>query len=366
MNNLFAAIRDKADLRRRVEGYSLSLVFHILLLFFLASITITAGGDGFGFGMRPKGSKVHLAIREEAVDDRELEDLIEDIEVKPLEVDRTRPREIQLPDISSISVPRPRPQQLDRIQSSFSPTSGAVGTLSAHFGSFLGGLRKTGLDIALVIDATASMQHVIDDIKARSTALVGSIQTLVPIARIGVVAFRDKGEEFVVRWSDLSFHGSKIDAFIGNLTADGGGDWEEGVRDGLEAAMDELSWRRRAKRVIIVVGSSPPHKEDLEPIAALAEEFRSEGGVVSTIDVTKRMHEEYERNLHVWLYGEEPEKISALPEFYHEVRDSYRLIADNGGGEMAALGSDAELTEQILYFAFGSRWKKEVARYSDE
>jgi hypothetical protein len=366
MINLFAAIREKADLRRRVEGYSLSLVFHVILFFVLASITITTGGDGFGFGMRPKGSKVHLAIREEVVDDQELEDLIEDIEVKPLEVDRTRPREIALPDISSVSVPRPRPQQLDRIQSSFSPTSGAVGTLSAHFGSFLGGLRKSGLDIALVIDATASMQHVIDDIKARSTALVGSIQTLVPIARIGVVAFRDRGEEYVVRWTDLSFHESKIDAFIANLVADGGGDWEEGVRDGLEAAMDELSWRRRAKRVIIVVGSSPPHEEDLGPIAALAEEFQSNGGVVSTIDVTKRMHEEYERNLHIWLYGVEPEEITPLPEFYKQVRDNYRMIADNGGGEMAALGSDAQLTEQILYFAFGSRWKKEVARYADD
>jgi hypothetical protein len=366
MNNIFAAIRHKADLRRRLEGYSLSIIFHVVLLFFLASITITAGGDGFGFGMRPKGSKVHLAIREEAVDDRELEDLIEDIEVKPLEVDRTRPKEITLPDISSISVPRPRPQQLDKIQSSFSPTSGAVGTLSAHFGSFLGGLRKTGLDIALVIDATASMQHVIDDIKSHTTSLVGSIQTLVPIARVGVVAFRDKGEEFVVRWSDLSFHGSKIDAFIGNLTADGGGDWEEGVRDGLEAAMDELSWRRRAKRVIIVIGSSPPHKEDMKAVEDLAREFSSEGGVVSTIDVTKRMHDRYERSLHLWLYGEEPETISPLPEFYSQVRDSYRTIAGEGGGEMAALGSDAELTEQILYFAFGSRWQKEVARYAPE
>jgi hypothetical protein len=210
------------------------------------------------------------------------------------------------------------------------------------------------------------MQHVIDDIKSRSISLVGRIQQLVPIARIGVVAFRDSGEEFIVRWSDLSFHASKIDSFIGNLTADGGGDWEEGVRQGLEAAVDELSWRRRAKRVIIVVGSSPPHKEDLPAIKALADEFRKEGGVVSTIDVTKRMHEEYERRLHRWLYGTEPTKISEMPAFYAEVRDSYRAIADNGGGEMAALEGDEALTEQILQFAFGSRWKNEVARYKDD
>jgi len=363
MKNLFTAIREKADLRRRLEGYSLSVLFHILLLFLLASITITAGGDGFGFGARPKGPKVRLSMREETVSDQELEDLIEDVEVKPLEVDHTRVREITLPDLASISVPRPTPQRLEQIQTSFSPTSGAVGAQSEHFGSFIGGLRKTGLDVVLVIDATASMQHVLDEIKARTIALVARIQELVPIARIGVVAFRDRGEEFVVRWSDLSFHASKIDSFIGGLSADGGGDWEEGVRQGLEAAVDELSWRRRAKRVIIIVGSSPPHKEDKSAIAALANEFRDEGGVISTIDVTRRMHEEYEARLHRWLYGTDPDEISPMPAFYSEVRDSYRAIAQAGGGEMAALGTDSELTEQILYFAFGSRWKKEVARY---
>jgi Mg-chelatase subunit ChlD len=218
----------------------------------------------------------------------------------------------------------------------------------------------------LVIDATASMQHVIDRIKERTKVLVGRIQSLVPIARVGVVAFRDRGEDFVVRWTDLSFHGSKIESFIHNLRAEGGGDWEEGVRQGIEAAIDELSWRRRAKRVIIVVGSSPPHAEDKEAIAALAAEFRDAGGVISAIDVTRQMHEEYEQKLHQWLYGKPPEKISPLPAFYQEVQASYRAIADDGGGEMAALGSDQELVEQILYFAFGSRWQKEVARYSRE
>jgi hypothetical protein len=196
--------------------------------------------------------------------------------------------------------------------------------------------------------------------------LVSRIQSLVPIARVGVVAFRDRGEAFVVRWSDLSFHGSKIQAFIDSLEAKGGGDYEEGVRQGLEAAMDELAWRRRAKRVIIIVGSSPPHAEDMPAIRELAKEFHDAGGVISTIDVTERMHAEYERKLHQWLYGKPPDKISALPDFYLQVRDTYRDIARAGGGELAALGTDEELSEQILYFAFGSRWQKEVSRYVSE
>lgn len=327
---------------------------------------MTAGGQGFGLGLRPKGAVVRLTMPDDSVADSDIEDLIETVEVQPLEVEHTRIRNVSLPKLASISVPRPSSQRLARINTRFTPTSGSVGSLSGQFGSFIGGLRKSGLDVALVIDATASMQHVIDDIKTRSVAIVERIQSLVPIARIGVVAFRDRSESFVVRWTDLSFHSSKIEAFIVGLTAEGGGDWEEGVREGVEAAIDELSWRRRAKRVIIVVGSSPPHKEDMQALEALAREFRDGGGTVSAIDLTRRMHEEYERSMHTWLYGVPPETISPLPPFYAAVRDSYRAIASNGGGEMVALGSDQELAEQILYFAFGARWQKEVARYADQ
>lgn len=361
--SFLATLRRKADLRRRLEGYTLSILFHVLLLLFLATVTISAGGDGFGFGLRPKGARVQLQMREDTVSDAELEDMVETVEVKPLEVHHTREPSVELPQLASISVPRPRPERLSKVNTRFSAASGGVGTLSGQFGTFIGGLRKTGLDVVLVIDATASMQHVIEDIKARTVALVGRIQALVPIARVGVVAFRDRGEDWVVRWSDLSFHASKIESFIKNLQAEGGGDWEEGVRQGLEAAIDELSWRRRAKRVIILVGSSPPHQDDMGAIRELSVEFRNEGGVVSAIDLTRRMHEEYEYKMHVWLYGEPPDELSPLPDFYVQVRDSYKDIAASGGGEMAALGSDTELAEQILYFAFGSRWQKEVARY---
>lgn len=363
---LIERLRKHAALRRRLEGYTLSAVFHLLLLLLLATITISAGGERFGFNIRAKGAKIKLSLREEPLYEAKLENLIENIEMAPLTVERLRNSRIQLPELSSFSVPAPSSDRLARINTRFSASAGKVASLSGEFGSFIAGLRKSGLDIALVIDATASMQHVIDDIKQRSLGIVGHIQSLVPIARIGVVAFRDRGEDFTARWTDLSFHGSKLEAFIDTLRAEGGGDWEEGVRQGLEAAIDELSWRSRAKRVVIVVGSSPPHKKDTAAIAALAQEFKEAGGVISTIDVTRQMHEEYEIKLHTWLYGKPPEKLSPLPAFYEQVRQSYRMIASEGGGEMEALGSGQELAEQILYFAFGSKWRREVARYTDE
>ncbi|MFQ5477126.1 MAG: vWA domain-containing protein [Candidatus Binatia bacterium] len=363
LKTFFDALRYHVGLRRRLEGLTVSALFHLLLILLLATITISAGGEGFGLVPGSRSTKVQISLAAESVEQTSLENLIENVEVKPLEVPQLRRRDVRLPELSSFAAPRPSSKRLTNLKSRYSPTT-VTGSLSAQFGSFIGGLRKSGLDIAVVIDATASMQHVIDDIKANALGLVERIQHLVPIARVGVVAFRDRGEDFVVRWSDLSFHASKIRAFINDLEADGGGDWEEGVRQGIEAAMDELSWRRRSKRVIIVVGSSPPHRKDMEAIEALAAEFRDTGGVMSTIDLTRRMHEEYETRLHTWLYGKPPEKISPLPPFYQDVRRAFRAIADEGGGEMAALGTDAELTEQILFFAFGSRWQKEVSRYT--
>lgn len=366
LKELFGSSQKGTAARRRLESYTVSAIFHFLLLLALSFITLSSGSEGFGFGTRPKGAKVALITREDAVDDAKLEAMIEDVRVEPLEVERIERQPVRLPELASFSAPRPSSDRLRNVRTRFSPTSGGVGGLSGQFGSFIGGLRKTGLDVVLVLDATASMQHVIDEMKARAVALVRNIQSLVPIARVGVVAFRDRGDEFVTKWTDLSFHASKIQAWLERLEADGGGDYPEAVRQGLESAMDDLSWRRRAKRVIILVGSSPPHPEDNAAVQALAAEFHKAGGVISAIDLTQRMHDEYQIRLHRWLHGTDPEKISPMPEFYNEVRAAYGKVSKTGGGELASLGSDAELTDQILFFAFGSRWKNEVARYSKD
>ena len=147
-------------------------------------------------------------------------------------------------------------------------------SLGSAFGKYVGGLRKGGLDVALVIDATGSMQNIIDDLKRRLDDVVGTMQRLVPDGRIGAVAFRDRdddnvataprqSEDFLVKWSDLTFNGQKVQAFLGGIVAEGGGDWKEAVKEGLESAMKQLKWRPDAKKVIILVGSSPPHDEDL-------------------------------------------------------------------------------------------------------
>ena len=126
------------------------------------------------------------------------------------------------------------------------------------------------------------------------------MQRLVPTARIGAVAYRDRddgkiataprqSEDFVVKWTDLTFNGKKVQDFLDGIVAEGGGDWEEAVKDGFETAMQQLKWRPDAKKVIILVGSSPPHEQDVPAHPQPGRRSgRRQGGVVSTIDVSKR------------------------------------------------------------------------------
>ena len=246
-------------------------------------------------------------------------------------------------------------------------------SLGSSFERYVGGLRKFGLDVALVIDATGSMQSVIDDLKRRLSDLATTMQRLEPTVRIGAVAYRDRAddkvataprqsEDFLVRWTDLTVNTRKLRTFLGGIVAEGGGDWEEAVKDGLETAMRQLKWRPESKKVIILIGSSPPHERDVPAIHRLVEEWRARGGVVSTIDVSLRLHEEHERMVHRWLYGEELKQVSPLPEFYRELSDRFGEIAHEGGGEMVSLGQQGALVRHLLLLALGPRWEKDIAR----
>lgn len=243
--------------------------------------------------------------------------------------------------------------------------SGAIGGLGGEGGDYVGGLRKVGLDVALVIDATDSMQFVADSLKSRLLKLIASLHKMVPTTRIGIVAYRDRGEEYVTKWVDLSFSTSKLQDFVSNLQAGGGGDWPEAVFDGLEAAVNDLKWRKNSKRVIVLVAGSPPHPDTVSNVLGLAQNFQAQGGMVSVLDMAEKMHEDFERV----VYRTSPQltdkafKPTPLPGFYQEFRNTMSSIAKAGGGEFIPLTEDRALTKQIIVMTFGSRWQTEMAKY---
>lgn len=249
---------------------------------------------------------------------------------------------------------------------SFGAGGAGVGGLGGAFGEYVGGLRRVGLDVVLVIDTTVSMQFVIDEVRARLSNFVSTLQRIVPTTRVGIVAYRDRGDDYLVKWTDLSFRTQKLLDFLSGIEAAGGGDWEEAVKEALETAIHELNWRKKSKKVIVVVADAPPHPYDFDDVKRLVREFRQQGGFFSAIDVTVPSHELFDRHMWRSLQGSKPYQPSPLPEYYKQVAVQFGELTKIGGGELVQLRDRKALVRNIAELTFGRRWKTELAPHLKE
>jgi len=356
---------------RGLRFFAVSTVVHAGILVLFGTITLT---------IARKVEQIKVTVVDDQVGPEQLDgepslqDLAGVLNVQRAAPQQARPRgpvvqNVRAPEMPRIAGLGPKlgaGPTIDTISTNLSFGSGAIGGLGGGFGDYVGGLRKVGLDIALVIDTTDSMQFVIDDVKAKLTQLVTTMQKMVPTARIGIDVYRDKGDDYVVKWSDLSFRTEKLREFLSHITAEGGGDWEEAVKEAMDAAIKELSWRKQSKKIIILVGGSPPHPEDVDDVHAMVRTWRDQGGFVSTVDVTKKMHEEFDRALWKSLHGKQPYEPSPMPEFYKQTSEVFGQMAKEGGGELIELDAQKALMQEVVVLTFGSRWKVEMAKFLGE
>ena len=303
---------------KNARWFALSTVAHILLLGLLATLTITIAKKREELIKLVKVTDIAPSLEEQ--ERAKAEQKPEDFEGEPslkdlpgvLTMEQLAPKKAQTPagpppEVGRIQAvrapmivaPPAESRSLpvlpglgpiigvaqDRDGAKTGGSLGGIGNITGVIGGGLGGeagdagnaLRKIGLDVALVIDSTDSMQFVTDSIKSRLLKLIASLQKMVPTTRIGIIAYRDKGEEYVTKWVDLSFSTSKLQDFVSNLKAGGGGDWPEAVYDGLEAAVNDLKWRKNSKRVIVILAGSPPHADSIGGVLQLRSEERRVG-----------------------------------------------------------------------------------------
>jgi hypothetical protein len=239
---------------------------------------------------------------------------------------------------------------------------GGFGISLGGFGRYVAELRAKGLDVVFVVDGTASMGDVIALVRKDLAALVSGIQALVPVARIGFVVYRDRTDAVPIEVAPLTASRKKLDGFLAGIRADGGGDWPESLNLGLEAALERMSWRDDAKRLLVFVASSPPHDDEIAATIETARRVRSAGGAVSAVDLSRAMHVEFTRNFIRTIYRREakPEELAGMPGFYDEVRATFRDVVRAGGGELIEFQQNERLIEHLLVLTFGTRWKEEV------
>jgi len=134
-------------------------------------------------------------------------------------------------------------------------------------------LSQENLDLVVAIDATGSMGWAIQQARDAVDDLVLMLNDLSKSMRLGVVAYRDAGDEVPVASSPLTDKINAARGFLYTVEANGGGDFPESVLSGLRAA-GAMRWRRDARSQIVIVGDAPPHEKDGRAIRELIEQAR--------------------------------------------------------------------------------------------
>jgi Mg-chelatase subunit ChlD len=156
--------------------------------------------------------------------------------------------------------------------------------------------------------------------------------TLVPKARISIVTYKDRGDEFVVKGMPLTGNIADVKSYLSRIEAGGGGDQPEAVDEGLRWSSQQNQFRPAARKVILIFGDAPPHEEYLKKCLELAAGFKGQQkGIVSTVTCRSS---------------------APLPEFYE--------IARAGGGEAFLTSNQREIMTQLMVLVFGSRHREKV------
>jgi Mg-chelatase subunit ChlD len=127
---------------------------------------------------------------------------------------------------------------------------------------------RKAVEVVFVLDTTGSMSGLIAAAKEKIWSIASTMAqaTEAPEIRMGLVAYRDRGDAYVTRIVDLSGDLDTMYATLMDFAADGGGDTPESVNQALGDAIDRISWSQDSStyRVVFLVGDAPPHMDYFE------------------------------------------------------------------------------------------------------
>jgi len=125
--------------------------------------------------------------------------------------------------------------------------------------------EKPIVDVVFVLDTTGSMSGLIQTAKEKIWSIATTMASAQPTPeiRIGLVAYRDRGDAYVTRVVDLSSDLDSVYATLMEFQAGGGGDSPESVNKALNDAVNKMSWSEgeQAYKVVFLIGDAPPHMD---------------------------------------------------------------------------------------------------------
>lgn len=124
---------------------------------------------------------------------------------------------------------------------------------------------KPRIEVCFVLDTTGSMGGLLEGAKQKIWSIANEMISAQPTPelKLGLIGYRDRGDEYVVKSFSLT---DDIDAIYGHLRefqASGGGDAPESVNEALAEAIHKMPWSsdKKVLKIIFLVGDAPPHMD---------------------------------------------------------------------------------------------------------
>ncbi len=212
------------------------------------------------------------------------------------------------------------------------------------------------VEVAFVLDSTGSMSGLIEGAKQKIWSIANDIisRKPTPEVRIGLLTYRDLGDEYVTRLFDLTDDIDTVFANLQSFQADGGGDTPESVNQALREAVTRMSWTKGTVvlKIVFLVGDSPPHMDYVNDVAypAVCKEAVKRGLIIDTVQCGDNLD-----TMPIW------QEIARLSE------GSYVALAQSGNMAMVTTPFDDEISRvsgeiSRTVVAYGTGERQEEAR----
>ena len=164
------------------------------------------------------------------------------------------------------------------------------------------------IELVFAVDTTGSMGGLIEGAKQKVWRIINDVtqrqkaSNQKVLVRVGLVAYRDVGDDYVTRITPLSSDLDAVYSKLMNFRAEGGGDEPEHVRLAMSDALNAVGWSGRESRntdygsvngvgrlsqVLFLVGDAPPHDDykQYPSVQKTAAQAKDRGITVNAIQV---------------------------------------------------------------------------------
>ncbi len=129
----------------------------------------------------------------------------------------------------------------------------------------LANIDNPKIEVVFVLDTTGSMSGLIDAAKEKIWSIASTMASAqnAPDIKMGLVAYRDRGDAYVTQSVSLSSDLDSMYAKLMDYQADGGGDTPESVNQALYEAVNNMPWSQdqNTYKVVFLVGDAPAHMD---------------------------------------------------------------------------------------------------------